>query len=109
MDRMIVAVFDPPTRAVDGQYALRRLDEACSIALYALALVDKAADGGVEIRRQRRDTGIATISGSAIGAIIGLLGGPAGAAPAPAACSAAFASSTTRASTPISSTTSAAC
>ena len=43
MDRMIVAVFDPPTRAVDGQYALRRLDDACSIALYASALIDKAA------------------------------------------------------------------
>ena len=77
---MIVAVFDPPTRAVDGQYALRRLDEACSIALYALALVDKAADGGIEVRRQRRDAGITTISESAIGAIIGLLGGPAGVA-----------------------------
>jgi len=78
MDRMIVAVFDPPTRAVDGQYALRRLDDACSIALYASALIDKAADGSVRIRHKDGDAGTATLSGSAIGAIIGLLGGPIG-------------------------------
>jgi len=75
MDRMIVAVFDPLTRAVDGQYALRRLDAASTIALYASALIDKAADGGVEIRQQSRDAGVET-SDSAIAAIIGLLGGP---------------------------------
>jgi len=66
MDRMIVAVFDPPTRAVDGQYALRRLDDACSIALYASALIDKAADGSVRIRHKDGDAGTATLSGSAI-------------------------------------------
>jgi len=80
MDRMIVAVFDPPTRAVDGQYALRRLDDASSIALYASALIDKAADGELKVRQQNGDAGIATLSGSAIGAIIGLLGGPVGVA-----------------------------
>ena len=81
MDRMIVAVFDPPTRAVDGQYALRRLDEANSIALYDSALIDKAADGELKVRPQNGGAGIATLSGSAVGAIIGLLGGPVGVAP----------------------------
>ena len=80
MDRMIVAVFDPPTRAVDGQYALRRLDEANSIALYASALIDKAADGELKVRPQNGGAGIATLSGSAIEAIIGLLGGRVGVA-----------------------------
>ena len=81
MDRLIVAVFDPPTRAVDGQYALRRLDDACSIALYASALIDTAANGELKVRQQNGDAGIATLSGSAVRAIIGLLGGPVGAAP----------------------------
>jgi uncharacterized membrane protein len=78
---MIVAVFDLPTRAVDGQYALRRLDDANSIALYASALIDKAADGELKVRQQNGGASVATLSGGAIGAIIGLLGGPVGAAP----------------------------
>jgi uncharacterized membrane protein len=70
----------PADTRVDGQYALRRLDDASSIALYASALIDKSADGELKVRQQSGDAGIATLSGSAIGAIIGLLGGPVGVA-----------------------------
>ena len=62
---MIVAVFDPSTRAVDGHYALRRLDEANSIRLRP-ALIDKA--DGAQVRSRTR-AGIATLSGSAIAII----------------------------------------
>ena len=78
MERMLIVVFDNEKKAFEGKSALRQLDLEGSIAIYAGAVVTKHADGTVSVKQYDDFGPLGTLTGTAIGSLIGLLGGPAG-------------------------------
>jgi uncharacterized membrane protein len=80
MNKLLVAVFDTETAADAGLKALRSLHTAGDITLYATGVVARDAQGALSVRKSV-DTGpSSTLTGLAVGSLIGLLGGPAGVA-----------------------------
>ena len=78
MDRMLVVVFDSENKAYEGKNALQQLASEGSIGVYAYAVLAKQADGTATIK-QGDDAGpISTLAGTSFGALLGMLGGPAG-------------------------------
>jgi len=75
MERMLVVVFDDEKKTYEGSRALAALDAEGSITVYAEAVIMKDDDGSVAVKQINDDFPIRTVSGSAIGALIGLLGG----------------------------------
>ncbi len=80
MNKMLVVVFDDESSAEAGVKALRKLHAEGDIALYATVIVDKDPSGVVRMKNCRQTDPIGTITGLAVGSMIGLLGGPAGVA-----------------------------
>ena len=80
MERMLVVVFENEQKAYEGSKALTELDVVGSISVYAEAVIRKNDDGTVTIEHIEEDFPIRTVSGTATGALIGLLGGPVGVA-----------------------------
>jgi uncharacterized membrane protein len=80
MNKLLVAVFDTEAAADAGLNALRALHTAGDITLYATGVLVRGADGTVSVRQTRGTGPIGTVSGLALGSLIGLLGGPAGVA-----------------------------
>jgi len=78
MERIIVVVFDNELKAYDGSKALKELDAEDSISVHSKAVITKTADGKVEVKDTGGEFPIRTVGGTAIGALIGLLGGPIG-------------------------------
>jgi uncharacterized membrane protein len=78
MERMLTVIFDSESKAYEATRALRELDGEGSIAIHALSVIQKNADGTVSLKRTEDDFPIRTIGGTAIGSLIGLLGGPVG-------------------------------
>ena len=78
MERMLVVVFDNEKKAFEGRSALRQLEVEGSISIYAGAVVVKHADGTVSVK-QLDDGPIGTLTGTAVGSLIGLLGWTGGA------------------------------
>jgi uncharacterized membrane protein len=75
---MLVVVFDNESKADEGAKVLRQLDRDGSITVHAHAVVVKNPDGAV-IARERDDLGpYGLLVGTALGALIGVLGGSAG-------------------------------
>jgi len=78
MEKMLVVVFDNETKAYEGSRVLSQLDSEGSITIHAEAVISKNADGTVTVKQGEGDFPVRTVSGTAIGSLIGLLGGPAG-------------------------------
>ena len=78
MERMLVAVFDTEKQAYEGLKSLNKLDLEGSIAIFAEAVIQKNADGTITTKQVEEDFPIRTLSGTALGSLIGLLAGPAG-------------------------------
>jgi len=78
MERMLVVVFDSEKKAYQGQSELKQLESEGSIAVYAGAVVLKHADGTVTVKQTHDGGPIGTLGGTAVGSLIGLLGGPVG-------------------------------
>lgn len=78
MEKMLVVVFDNETKAYGGSRALNQLDSEGSIAIHAEAIIGKNNDGTITVKQGDGDFPVRTVSGTAIGSLIGLLGGPAG-------------------------------
>ena len=79
MNRMLVVVFDNEGKAYQARNTLRQLDAEGSISVYATVVVARGADGTAAVKED--DSGpLGTLSGTALGSLIGLIGGPAGAA-----------------------------
>jgi uncharacterized membrane protein len=78
MEKMLVVVFDGESKAYEGSRALNQLDSEGSITIHAETVVTKNNDGRVTVKQTEGDFPIRTISGTAIGSLVGLLGGPAG-------------------------------
>ena len=78
MERMLVVVFDNELKAYDGSRVLTELDDEGSISIHAQVVMQKNADGKITVKKTSDEFPIRTVSGTAIGALIGLLGGPIG-------------------------------
>jgi uncharacterized membrane protein len=78
MERMLVVVFNDEAKTYEGSHALKELDSEGSIAIHAQSIIKKNADGTVTVEQSEDDFPIRTVGGTAIGSLIGLLGGPAG-------------------------------
>ena len=77
MEKMLVVVFDDESKASDGHRALKELDSEGIISVHAEAVIKKTDDGAVLSTEQSgEDFPVRTVGGTAIGALIGLLGGP---------------------------------
>ena len=90
MDTEIVIVVPNETAAYEVAKTLRALDDEGSIELYSSAVIEKRADGVVDVKDTRDRRGPwGTALGFSTGALIGLLAGPVGAAVGAAAGGAA--------------------
>ena len=78
MERMLVVVFDDEPKVYEGSHALKQLDEEGSITIHAEAVIQKNTDGTVAIKESEDEFPVRTIGGTAVGSLIGLLGGPVG-------------------------------
>ena len=78
MEKMLVVVFNDEAKAYEGSRALNQLDTEGSIAIHAESVIKKNADGMVTVKQSEDKFPIRTVGGTAIGSLIGLLGGPVG-------------------------------
>ena len=80
MYKMLAVVFNDERSAYDGARALSDLNKEGSIDVFAAAVLQKDAHGWVATKKVISDFPIQTLAGTAMGGLIGLLGGPAGVA-----------------------------
>jgi uncharacterized membrane protein len=78
MEKMLVVVFDSESKVNKGADALKELDREGTVSVYAGAIIKKNQDGTVSALDVREEWPIRAIGGTAIGSLIGLLGGPVG-------------------------------
>ena len=78
MERMLVVVFENESKANEGTKALRQLDLENSITVYRHAMVVKNADGTITVRESDDRGPFGLLVGTALGSLIGVLGGLAG-------------------------------
>jgi uncharacterized membrane protein len=78
MDTIIVAVFSTERDSYAGSSALRALHDEGSIALYAMAVIAKNANGQLEVKQAAERGPAGTTVGLLTGSLLGLLAGPAG-------------------------------
>jgi len=79
MEKMLVVVFDNEKKAREGYRALNELDFEGDITIYAESIIVKNADGTCTVR-ETESIPLRVAGGTAIGGLIGLLGGPLGVA-----------------------------
>lgn len=80
MERMLVIVFNNEGKAYEGARALRELDAEGSIAVHAMAVIARNADGTISPKAGGGVEPLGGLTGTALGALIGVLGGPVGVA-----------------------------
>ena len=80
MYKMLAVVFNDEKSAYEGARALTDLNKEGSIDVFAAAVLQKDAHGWVATKKVQSDFPIQTFAGTAMGGLIGLLGGPAGVA-----------------------------
>jgi len=80
MNKVILVAFDSEQKAFEGDRALHETHRDGGITLYDDAVVVKDANGKVVGREEPETSPVATLGGMVMGGLIGLLGGPVGAA-----------------------------
>jgi uncharacterized membrane protein len=78
MEKMLVVVFDSEAKVNKGADALKELDIEGTVSVYAGAIIKKNQDGTVTALDYKEEWPIRAVGGTAIGSLIGLLGGPVG-------------------------------
>lgn len=78
MEKMLVVVFDSESKAYEGINALSQLDREGSITVHAVSVIKKNGEGKTVVLKTLDEFPIGTLGGTAIGSLIGLLGGPYG-------------------------------
>jgi uncharacterized membrane protein len=78
METMLVVVFNSESKAYEGTNALAQLDKEGSITVHAGTVIKKNAEGKTVVLKTVDDYPLDTLGGTAIGSLIGLLGGPYG-------------------------------
>jgi len=80
MNKVIFVAFDTEQKAFEGDRALHEMHRDGLVTLYDDAVVVKEANGKVVVREEPETSPLATLGGMVTGGLIGLLGGPVGAA-----------------------------
>jgi uncharacterized membrane protein len=75
MERMLAVVANSETKAYEALRALKQLDEEDSITVYSAVVIEKSGDGKITEKRLDEEFPVGAVAGTAIGALIGLLGG----------------------------------
>jgi|SRR5271157_229545 len=78
MENILVVVFDSEKGASEGLSVLNQLDCDGIITICAGSVIQKDANGTVRVAETQGNFASHTIAGTALGSLIGLLGGPAG-------------------------------
>lgn len=78
MERILAVVFDNEKKAYEAKTALRQVEQDGDIVIYGGAVVTKHADGTASVKEFDDLAGTGAIAGTALGGLIGLLGGPVG-------------------------------
>jgi len=78
LEKMLVVVLNSEYMAYKGVAILKQLDDEGSISVHAAAIIEKISDRKVTILQTKEEFPIRTVGGTAIGSLIGLLGGPLG-------------------------------
>lgn len=78
MNKMLVAVFNSETVAVEGLSALKDLHKDGDITVYATAVLVKDASGKVNMKQAAEEGPIGTALGILTGSMVGFLAGPVG-------------------------------
>lgn len=78
MNKLLVSVFDNESAADAGLNALRALHAAGDITLYATGVLARDTHGVLSVKQSMDPGPAGTVTGLAVGSLIGLLGGPAG-------------------------------
>jgi uncharacterized membrane protein len=78
MERMLVVVFDSENKAYEASRALRRLEDESVIAVYADGVITKDRYGATTLVKTHRVAPQGKMGGTAVGSLLGLLGGPVG-------------------------------
>ena len=78
MNKMLVVVFDSETAADAGSHALRKLHDEGDITLYAMAVIARDSTGKVSVKEAADRAVSGAGVGLAVGALVGLMAGPAG-------------------------------
>lgn len=80
MNKFVVAIFQTEAQAYEGRRAMQDLQAEGSLVLYGMAVLTKAADGKVAVEEMAEKAPVHTGLGALIGGLVGLIGGPSGAA-----------------------------
>jgi len=78
MNKMLVTVFDTEEAAFNALSALKDLHRDGDITLYSHVVIEKDTAGKISLKSNSDNNDNNTITGLAIGSLIGLIGGPAG-------------------------------
>lgn len=92
MEKFVAVVFDSEEAAFKGAEALRDLHRNGELAVYAAAVIGKDEDGQVAVKKAQDEGPIGTAFGMMIGAMVGVLAGPAAVASGAAVAGTAAAS-----------------
>jgi uncharacterized membrane protein len=75
---MVVVVFDTYPQAINGILALKQLDREGAISVHSASVIKKSSEGATELLKTEDEFPIHSVWGTAIGSVVGLLGGPVG-------------------------------
>jgi uncharacterized membrane protein len=78
MTNLIIAAFKEEAEAIEASQKLNELESIGDITIFELVVVKKNADGETVVLQSDTTEGLTTISGMAIGTLIGALAGPVG-------------------------------
>lgn len=78
MEKMLAVIFKDEKSAYEAALALEQLDGEGSIIVNALSVIEKNADGTLSTKQTVSDFPFETVTGTALGSLVGLLGGPFG-------------------------------
>lgn len=78
MTNLIIAAFKEEAEAIEASQKLNELESIGDITIYELVVVKKNADGETVVLQSDTTEGLTTVSGMAIGTLIGALAGPVG-------------------------------
>jgi uncharacterized membrane protein len=80
MSKFIVVVLPDERKAYEALHAIRELDQDGTVTFYAGTVVERKADGTLDVKQAVDDGPLGLGIGSLVGGLVGLFGGPVGAA-----------------------------
>jgi uncharacterized membrane protein len=77
MRNYVAVVFNDTSKAYEGLHALWQLDDAAEVTVHGTAVVHRDALGNFQVDTKETHPALATAVGVGVGALLGLLAGPA--------------------------------